>query len=359
MKPYRIAHSQFSRLLITFCLLLTACGPAHAVPSPTAVPHQDDTWVQVYFTDPSAPTAHTNTGGPDELLVDAIDKARLSVDVAAYSLNLESIRDALIEAHQRGVVVRMVMESDNLDTPDVQDLIEAGIPIVGDQREGLMHDKFMVIDRTAVWTGSMNYTVSGTYKDNNNLVRILSTRVAEDYSTRFEDMYISNHFGPDAIADTPYPTLTVQGNLVEVLFSPADRVAHRLLQLIDNAQQSIDFLAYSFTSNDLGVALLRRAAAGVTVRGVMDSSQVKINQGTEYDPFLHAGLDVRLDGNAEGWMYQEVMIIDRRIVVTGSYNFTSSAETANDENVVILYVPAVAAQFLAEFQRILKQASPK
>jgi len=352
------AHSNCVLALLAICFLLPSCRPVPAAPTPTVAPELNGNWVQVFFTDPAAPMAQTYTGGPDELLVDAIGKARLAVDVAAYSLNLWSVRDALIDAHRRGVVVRMVMESDDMDVSEVQELVDAGIPIVGDRREGLMHDKFVIIDRSEVWTGSMNFTVSGTYKDNNNLVRILSTQVAQDYTTRFDDMFAEDRFGPDAVANTPYPTLTVQGNLVEVLFSPADGVARRLLQLVNNAQESIDFLAYSFTSNDLGAALLRRADDGVAVRGVMDDGQVKTNQGTEYDPFLQAGLDVRLDGNTDGLMHDKVMIIDRRIVVTGSYNFTFSAETSNDENIVIFYDPGVAAQFLAEFQRIFEQAPP-
>jgi phosphatidylserine/phosphatidylglycerophosphate/cardiolipin synthase-like enzyme len=66
---------------------------------------------------------------------------------------------------------------------------------------------------------------------------------------------------------------------------------------------------------------------------------------------------VRLDGN-DGLMHNKVLIIDRRIVVTGSYNFTSSAETHNDENVVIISSPEFASRFLEEFQKIYDQAQP-
>ena len=65
------------------------------------------------------------TGGVDGPLVDAIDNAKLSVDVAAYSLSLNSVRFALINAHNRGVTVRMVMESTNMDRSDPQELIKA------------------------------------------------------------------------------------------------------------------------------------------------------------------------------------------------------------------------------------------
>ena len=94
-------------------------------------------WIQVYFTDPTAVHATDYEGGPDEVLAAALDQARLSVDVAAYSLDLWSIRDALINAYKRGVVVRMVMESDDMDNQEVQQILDAGIPIIGDQQAGL------------------------------------------------------------------------------------------------------------------------------------------------------------------------------------------------------------------------------
>ena len=294
---------------------------------------------------------------PYENFAAAIDQARLSVDVAAYSLNLWSIRDAIIHAHQRGVVVRMVMESDNMDSDEVQQILDAGIPIVGDQREGLMHDKFVVIDRSEVWTGSMNYTTNGAYEDNNNLIRIRSIQVAEDYTTEFDEMFIENLFGPDDRAATPNPSLTIDGTPVEVYFSPDDGVAAHILTLLQGAQESIYFLAYSFTSNDLGDAIRQRAADGLTVAGVMDDGQVNSNQGTEYDPFEQAGLDVRRDGNP-GLMHDKVIIIDRKIVITGSYNFSTSAEERNDENVFIIHNAYVAAQYMEEFQKVYDQAQP-
>jgi phosphatidylserine/phosphatidylglycerophosphate/cardiolipin synthase-like enzyme len=102
--------------------------------------------------------------------------------------------------------------------------------------------------------------------------------------------------------------------------------------------------------------MIERAQAGVSVAGVMDDGQVKTSQATEYDPFKLAGLDVRLDGNQNGLMHHKVIIIDQKIVITGSYNFTNSAETTNDENVVIIFSPEVAAQYMGEFQHVYQQA---
>jgi phosphatidylserine/phosphatidylglycerophosphate/cardiolipin synthase-like enzyme len=312
-------------------------------------------WFELYFTNPESPLASQKTGGPDGPLADAIDSARLSVDVAIYSLSLNSIRDALLRAHDRGVQVRMVMESDNLDRFDPQKLKDAGIPILGDRREGLMHDKFVVIDNLEVWTGSMNFTDSGAYADNNNLIRIRSTKMAENYTKEFEEMFVDDKFGPDIVAATPNPRVTIDGTPMDVYFAPDDNVQANLLDLINNAQESIYFMAYSFTADSLGEAVRRSAKEGVVVAGVMDAEQIKSNIGTEFDPFSHAELDVYKDKNP-GLMHHKVIIIDESIVIFGSYNFTNSAETKNDENLIVIYNEDIAAQFMAEFQRVYKQA---
>jgi phosphatidylserine/phosphatidylglycerophosphate/cardiolipin synthase-like enzyme len=312
-------------------------------------------WFDLYFTDPTSGLASQETGGLDGPLAEAINKARLSVDMAIYSLSLNGIRAALLHAHDRGVRVRMVMESDNLYQSDPQILMHAGIPIIGDYQPGIMHNKYVVIDNSEVWTGSMNYTESGAYADNNNLIHIHSTEVAEDYTKEFEEMFIEDRFGENVLAETPNPRVTLDGTPIEIYFSPDDGVATRLLDLIMGAKESIDFMMFSFTSDPLGQAVRERAEQGVTVRGVMDLDQVAIDIGSEYTAFRDAGLDVRLDGN-EGQMHHKVMIIDKQTVVTGSYNFTNSAETRNDENVLVINSKDIAKQYLAEFQRVFEQA---
>ena len=89
----------------------------------------------------------------------------------------------------------------------------------------------------------------------------------------------------------------------------------------------------------------------MTVAGVMETDQVNSNIGTEFDLFSQAGLDVYQDANP-GQMHHKVMIIDQNVVIFGSYNFTNSAETRNDENLLVIYNADIAAQFIVEFQRV-------
>lgn len=371
------SSQRFLSLLFISCYLISACGNIPATPktatsepgtTQSATPGTDITrvdleagygvkgpWFELYFTDPTSPLSPQGTGGVDGPLVKAIDAARLSIDVAAYSLSLNSVRNALLRAHDRGVTVRIVMESTNMDRSDPQILIEAGVPIIGDNSQGLMHDKFLVIDKSEVWLGAMNFTDSGAYEDNNNLMRIHSTKIAEDYSVEFKEMFEDNMFGPNAVAKTPNPTVTIDDTRIDIYFSPDDGVLSALVSLLNGAEESIHFLAFSFTSNDLGAIVREKAESGLTIAGVMDQEQVSSNQGTEYDPFKQADLDVRIDGNA-GQMHHKVFIVDEKIVVVGSYNFSQNAEERNDENIIIVYNAVIAEQFMLEFERVQSQA---
>jgi phosphatidylserine/phosphatidylglycerophosphate/cardiolipin synthase-like enzyme len=314
-------------------------------------------WFDLYFTDPANPVAAQGSGGIDDRLVEAIDSARLTVHVAVFNLTLNDVRRALIGAHRRGVEVLLVTESDNLDGEDFQRLKEAGVPVLGDRREGTMHNKFMVIDGIDVWTGSMNFTVSGTYFDNNALIRIRSAELAASYEEEFAEMYVDDRFGEESGRGTPKPRINIEGTSVEVYFAPDDGVESVIVELLDSATESVDFLAFSFTSNPLGDAVRRAADAGLSVRGVLDEDQGASNIGTELTLFQVEDLDVRLDGNP-GQMHEKVFVVDGEVVVLGSYNFSRNANETNDENVLIIRNRTIAEEFVREFERIYSLATP-
>jgi len=320
-------------------------------------------WFELYFIDPTNPFAQREVGSVDALVAASIIAARQSVDVAIRFLSLESITNALITASRRGVPVRVVAETDNLTGRyDFQLLQAAGIPIIDDQQPGLMNDTFIVIDHNQVWTGSVDYDISGVYREYNSVVRVFSPEIAADFTKEFDEMFVNNQFGQLVAPETPYPSVIIQGSQVDVLFSPDDFVVSRLSQLLGGAQQSIYFLAYSFGSNDLGNIIREKAAQGIVVGGVLEFDQVdpnlanpNPNQLEELNLFRQAGLDVRLDGGPE-LMNHKIIIIDGRIVVMGSYDFTNRAENENDENVLIIYDEKVAQKFMEEFQRVQSRA---
>lgn len=307
--------------------------------------------IRLYFTQPGEAEQ-----AAERDLLRAIDDARYTLDVASYNFNLWSVRQALLRAHRRGVEVRMVVERDHLLEPEVADLLEGGIPVVGDRGPGLMHHKFIVIDGLDTWAGSMNLTYGSVRVDHNNWLQLRSADLAEDFGREFDEMFLEERFGPASRADTPHPRLAIDGTELEVLFSPDDRVAARLVALLRGARQTIDVMAFSFTSDALAEAMLDRAREGVAVRGVFDEGQATAS-GAEYPRLKQAGLDVRLE-RAEGLLHHKVIVIDGVTVITGSYNFTRSAEEQNDEAVLILHDPALAARYLEEFETLFEAAGP-
>ena len=318
----------------------------------------DSNWYAVYFSEPDSLASSTLRGGPDSYLAEAIDQARLSVDIAMDSLDLWSIRDAMLDADRRGIAVRVVIESEGLESEQAQDLIASGIQVVDDQGEGLMHNKFTIIDHREVFSGSMNYTLNGAYRSDNNLIRIQSADLAEDYLAEFEEMFLDHQFGSDSPSNTPQPLININGTPVEVYFSPDDATMKRVIELVQGAQENVLFMAYSFTDDDLASTLINAHNSGIEVQGVLDKAQALSNSGGEYQNLLESGLDVRLDGNP-GSMHHKVIIIDGQVVVTGSYNFSKSAKTRNDENTLILHDPEIAEIYTIEFGRVWEMAENK
>ena len=316
-------------------------------------------WLELYFTDPSSPLAAHEVGGVDAFLAASIAAAKESVDVALRSLTLDSVTKALVLAHDRGLPVRVITDTDSLtNRSKFQVLQSAGIPVVDDQQDGIMNNRFVIIDHREVWTGSLNFDTTGVFREDAVLVRIFSEDLAKDYTKEFDEMFVDKQFGMLVVPETPIPNVTIQGTQVEVLFSPDDLVVNRLTQLVNDAKESVYFLSFAFANEDFGKVIRDKAAQGVKVSGVLDYDQVNPNnavpnpnQIAELDLFRQAGLDIRLDGGPEA-LNHKFIIIDSKIVVTGSYDFTNRAELENDENVLTIHNEFIAQEFMEEFLRI-------
>ncbi len=337
-------------LMMILCLavIFPACNQANELVHSTS--DSSASWYTLYMTHPG----EAGTGlAVESALAESIISADQSIDLALYSFSLATIADALIQAQSQGIDVRMVMEADNMDSYQVKRLLAAGIPIHADNPDGLMHDKFVVIDEREVWSGSMNLTITSAQEDANNLVCIESPELAADYTTEFEILYQKGLFGEQHIPQTPYPLFSIGSIALEVYFPPNDGASGRLVELIDGANVSVDFLASNFTSDPLSAALIRAHERGVAVSGLMDAGNAVSDTGSDYQLLVESGIPVLLDKDP-GRMHHKVLIIDGNIVAFGSYNFTASAEKRNDENLLIIHDPDLAARFLMEYQRLIE-----
>ena len=318
---------------------------------------RDDEWYEIFFTNPSCPPEEERAGGIDEIIAADLLQAQASVDIAAFDLDALPIVEALMTLESRDIPVRVVTDDGNTDQSTTNRLRRNGISVVEDRRSAFMHNKFIVIDERIVWTGSLNYTSNDAYCNNNNAVRFDVPELAANYRAEMDEMYRQRQFGPTSPANTPYPQVFVNGVLVETYFAPEERIAPIIASAIATAQEEVLFLAFSFTEEQIGEALLERAQVGVTVRGVFETTGAN-SPFSYYERMMLArlpNLEGRKDGNRR-LMHHKVLIIDRELVVFGSFNFSSSANLNNDENVVMVYDPEFASYFVEEFGFVWDEA---
>ena len=162
-------------LFILFCAVAIGVGIRHYKGSRQPVVAWD-----VYFSEVDAGDSHPTL---EKRLVEKLITAASRVDAALYHLDSASVADGLIKAHRRGVQVRVVTETDNIDEDAIAQLQEAGIPVADDgDADSYMHHKFIVIDEQYVWTGSYNTTYNGAYRNKNNVIFIDSVPLAYNFT---------------------------------------------------------------------------------------------------------------------------------------------------------------------------------
>lgn len=275
-------------------------------------------------------------------LVKLVLGAQESVHCAFYSLELEELVTALDEQAKR-LDVALVLDGKHADKA-----LELGskLKITSSHGPGLMHNKFCIIDRETVATGSFNPTRSDAKINANNLLVLHSQAIAANYEEEFAEL-AAGRFGGGR--RTAQPSVLFNGKLIESYFCPEDWCANRIGSAISGANRTIRFVTFSFTLDALGEALLDAASRGVDVAGLFDDSQ--LSEWSEYWKLARTGLNVSVwEGPA--LLHHKFFVIDNEIVITGSFNPTKAGESSNDENLLVLHNPELAARFVEEFEKL-------
>jgi len=329
----------------------------------TSVSGGQSDWWQVYFTDRlTMGDPNHISGSIEEKLIERINAAQTSIHIASFEFDLTLVADALIAAHNRGVDVRWVTDNEFGIDADSEPgrgqfamLQAAGIEVRADTRTALMHNKFWIFDGQILWTGSTNITESGIFVQDNNTIVFNSPELAAIYEREFLEMW-DGKFGPKSPSQLADQSLSLNGTPIQVIFTSEDPALEpTIVPLVSRATSSIHFLAFSFTDFPLADAMVQRAKAGVTVSGVIDKTQSG-GTGSELGTLFCAGIAVRQDGNPQ-FMHNKVIIVDERYVVTGSLNYSTSAEESNDENVIIIDNPEIASLYLQDFNKVFSQGT--
>jgi phosphatidylserine/phosphatidylglycerophosphate/cardiolipin synthase-like enzyme len=278
---------------------------------------------------------------------------------------------------------------------------EAGIPVIDDTADGskgsgLMHHKFVVIDRKTVMVTSANFTTSDIHGDfksaasrgnPNNLLRLSSPELAKLFTQEFDIMWGD---GPGRKPDSkfgvkkpmrPITRVRVGSATVAVQFSPAtsktpwQQSPNGLIdQTLANAKTSVNLALFVFSAQQLANTLEAKSQQGVGIRALVDSSFVYRPYSEAMDMMGGSLLqDSKLEAENRPWvkplttvgmpklpagdrLHYKFGVVDGTTVITGSHNWSEAANRANDETLLVIESAIVAAHFEREFDRLYQSA---
>ncbi|MBU0471835.1 MAG: hypothetical protein KKF65_04360 [Nanoarchaeota archaeon] len=260
----------------------------------------------------------------EKVLLEEINHSK-EIKCAFYDLNLENLTNALKEQE-------ILVFEDNYEG--------FGTKVYS---KGLMHNKFCIFDNKKIFTGSFNPTYNGNFKNNNNLVLIESETLSKNYLDEFEEIKQRDN------KKTKNTQVKFNNFIIENYFCPEDNCKKEVLDELMDAKESIYFMTFSFTDSDIADVLIEKSKT-IIVAGIMEKQRINM----EYNVFHklnNSKVKVIPDSNPRV-MHHKVFIIDRKTVVTGSYNPTKNGNEKNDENMLIIHNEEVSKKFLDEVNKI-------
>jgi DNA uptake protein ComE-like DNA-binding protein len=136
----------------------------------------------------------------------------------------------------------------------------------------------------------------------------------------------------------------------EVYFSLSDNPQKAIIENINQAEAFINIAMYTFTDKEIAASLIDAQGRGVKVRVYLDRSQIESTYSISR-LLVQKGLKVRISTN-NYIMHNKFAIIDNRLLLTGSYNWTASANNRNDENLMVIDDPEVIARYQNQFEKL-------
>lgn len=141
----------------------------------------------------------------------------------------------------------------------------------------------------------------------------------------------------------------------QVYFSPRGGCTQAIVNAVNQAKTSILVQAYSFTSKPIAEALLQAHQRGVQVRILADKTSRR--KGEQAAHLAGLGVSVSVD-SAHAIAHNKVIVIDGKIVITGSFNFTTAAEKSNAENLLVIQDPVLAGRYTENWNKHSEHSKP-
>jgi len=311
-----------------------------------------DNSVQVFFTNPVEETEDNDLARG---LLDFLDQALVSLNIAIHSLSDERVLDILNRACLRGVEVRMVIDVNAFDSEMAQRLSEQCVEIKMREGEGrtTMHHKFAVADGQRVWTGSANWTTSGLKINANNAIQIDNPELAQRFTQVFERLFVEEKFGESTLGISTRPIPLAQDNII-AYFAPHPQLEQELIRMIQQAKSTIRIAMFAYTNDQIHKALLDAMTRGVQIDALWARRTLHDCDVSEIDEMLELGIGRIMP--LSGTLHHKFAVIDNALVITGSANWSANGVSHNDENILMIESEVVAQKYQNHFEQ-LRQAS--
>ena len=138
-------------------------------------------------------------------------------------------------------------------------------------------------------------------------------------------------------------------------FSPGKDCLHRIRRLISEARESLDICIFTITDNRITQKLEEAHARKIRIRIISDDDKSK-DLGSDLDHLRRAGINCRFD-RTTAHMHHKFAVADNDLLLTGSYNWTRSAATENDENIIVTNNRKLVNSFQSKFDELWKRLS--
>ncbi|MHB8259855.1 MAG: phospholipase D-like domain-containing protein [Bacteroidia bacterium] len=355
--------------------------------------------IKCYFTQPVDNTFSSGVNATylNNLVFDTlaayINRAKYTIDIAQYEYKTytgDPIYTALNAAHTRGVLIRYIKDAGASNTGVA--LLTSSIPVLTSPTSGsstscgssysygISHNKFVIIDeyspdttKAIVWTGSPDWDQAMSQGDYNNVIIFQSKQLAQAYTHEFNIMWgdtthgaaantANSLFGP-CKPNSGSHIFYIGGSKVELYFSPSDGVNNEIVSTIATGTRDLYCGMFTFTETTDATDIVNQQTAGATAYAILD--QYSSGSYTPYTTTLPNGLHSHFVGFvSSSYIYHNKYLVvnpsspcNDPKVLTGSHNWTSSADHSNDENTVIVHDATVANIYLQAFAGDFKAIS--
>lgn len=307
---------------------------------------------ELYFSYPGRNVAEEKKRIVKDALISEIRKAKVSIHAFLYSIDDYEILTELYLKKRLGVEIQLYGDKEE----DYSELLSFGLEIKRWSGSGIHHTKIWIFDGLRFFAGTGNYTTHGLYTDHNVFwtQNISLEEIAEIHST--------------LLGINPGGNFKI-GSLVYWVSPEAGlEIQQELIDAVASAKHSIKYLIYSHYDPILSLKILEASKRGVRVEGIYNMPMSSNPEGVYLSQNLEFPSQIYEDGNVDfvykndrylgGLLHHKTMIIDDRIVFTGSYNYSVSARDKNKEIFVKMDHPSVIEEFLGEWKRVLWEANP-